>query len=352
MELGLGCMRPSPEIFSKLVDYAMENGIKYFVSCQFYQHGKCEDIVAEALKKYPRDSYMLCGKINFPYKNKPIEEVFNESLNNCKTDYFDYYLIQALDRNSLKFLTQDNIDFLNEMRRQGKIKKLGFSFHDTPDIFELIIQKNNWDCCQLQINYYDWNFGVAKDLYNIAVKYNLPIIVMGGLKGGILADKMPKPIIDSYSKSCPNDSLASLGYRFLKSLPQINIILSGATSISMLENNLQDINNNLLLSENDEKVINRIISLFYKFNAIQCTDCKYCESVCPKNIKLGDFFKLYNKIIFNPNDLESRNQYYKILKDKQHSFLSCIHCKKCESKCPQHLPIQHLISYNLFPMRL
>ena len=249
MELGLGCMRPSPEIFPKLVDYAMEHGVKYFESCQFYQHGKCEDIVAEALKKYPRDSYMLCGKINFPYKNKPIKEVFNESLNNCKTDYFDYYLIQALDRNSLKFLTQDNIDFLNEMRRQGKIKKLGFSFHDTSDIFELIIQKNNWDCCQLQINYYDWNFGVAKDLYNIAVKYNLPIIVMGGLKGGILADKMPKPIIDSYSKSCPNDSLASLGYRFLKSLPQINIILSGATSMSMLENNLQDINNNLLLSE-------------------------------------------------------------------------------------------------------
>lgn len=352
MKLGLGCMRPNPNDFQNLVDYAMENGVNYFEACQFYQNGFCEEIVGKALSKYPRDSYLLCGKINFPYKpHEDIEKTFNDSLNKCQTNYFDYYLIQAVDRQSLPFLNQKNINFLNNMRLEGKIKKLGFSFHDTSGIFEQVIELNDWDCCQLQLNYYDWYLGVAEKLYSIAEKHSLPIIVMGALKGGTLTNGLPEPIKLSYQKLRPDDSFSALGYRFLKNLPNVEIILSGATTVEMLQENIDDINSVKILSETDKKVIKRILEFYSQYNTIACTNCKYCESVCPKKIPIGEFFTRYNTLLTDPQNIDNKINYYKILKSNN-SFLNCAHCRTCETKCPQHLPIQMLFNQKLFPMRL
>ncbi len=137
----------SQEEINQMVDFAIANGINYFESCYFYLNNQCEKVVANSLKRYKREDYILCAKMPVQgiLEQKSPEQIFNEQLNNLQTDYFDIYLLQALDRNCLKILLDTKvIQFLIQKKREGKIKKLGFSFHDTPDIFELIIQKNNW----------------------------------------------------------------------------------------------------------------------------------------------------------------------------------------------------------------
>ena len=249
-KLGIGIMRHDPDNFNKtqqIIDMAMSNGINYFESCYFYLNGKCEQILAKALSKYPRESYYLCGKMSvygtLGINGNTPESIFEKQLKNNNTSYFDYYLIQAVDKRTIEIIKETNlIPFLQNKKEEGIIHNLGFSFHDTPDVLEEFINMGQWDCVQLQLNYYDWYFSTGKQNYEIVQKYNLPIIVMGGLKGGTLGNHMPKAAFN-YTKENP----INYAYKFLNTLSNVKVILSGASEKICLQILLNSLTMNTLL---------------------------------------------------------------------------------------------------------
>lgn len=346
--LGLGYMRygnNSQEYIDNMVDLAFQNGINYFESCYFYLNNQCERIVAKSLEKYNREDYILCAKmpIHGVLEYKTPQEVFLEQQKNLNTDYFDIYLLQALDRNALKILLETKtIQFLVEQKKKGKIKNLGFSFHDTPDFFEKYLKLYDWDCCQLQINYYDWYLGEAKKLYELSEQYNVPVIVMGPTKGGTLINNLPPEALNKLIHS-PVETC----FDFLYNLKNVKVILTGADKIEQLKQNINYINN---ISVSPFDKYKDIINIYKSQNYISCTNCKYCEPHCPVHIPLGTIFKLYNNIIKN-DDKTSLDEYRKIQKSKNSNFY-CLGCGTCEKFCPQHLTIRKILDERIFPLRL
>lgn len=348
--LGLGYMRyhnKTQKEINEMVDFAIRKGINYFESCYFYLDNQCEKIVANSLKKYNREDYILCAKmpVQGVLEQKSPEQIFSEQLSNLQTDYFDVYLLQALDKRCFKILNDTKaIQFLIQKRREGKIKKLGFSFHDTADIFEKYLKLYDWDCCQLQLNYYDWYLGEAKKLYELSEKYGVPVIVMGPTKGGTLIRNLPKE-----AKKYLNCSPIEACFNFLYELKNVKVILTGAEEIHQLEENI-DIINKIEYYYNVPNY-ERIIELYKSCNYLKCSNCKYCEPHCAKTIPLGEIFTLYNNILKDTKDEKSLIQYRKIQKSNHSSFL-CQGCGNCERFCPQHLPIRKILNENIFPLRL
>lgn len=226
-KMGLGMMRfsSSQAQVNNFINEALKLGVTYIESCHFYINYQCEPLIGNALMHHPRDTFELAAKCCYKGEidNYDLENYFNEQLRVLKVDYFDYYLLQAIDRYS--FISETELksnffkfyDFLVEKQKEGKIKYIGFSFHDTPPYLEHLLKTLKWDFCQLQLNYYDWYVGYAKDLYFITEKYNVPIFVMGGLKGGLLGDRNGIP--------------PKYAYNFLNLLPNVKLILNGSPDI-------------------------------------------------------------------------------------------------------------------------
>lgn len=353
--LGLGYMRHENNS-AELVDYAIANGVNYFEACTFYLNGNCESVVRKSLEKYPRERYNICDKLSVlgtNFETLDLEQFFNEQLEKCGVDYFDVYLLQALDRNCFDILAKyPIIEFFNKKREEGKIINFGFSFHDTVDILTQFLEMNNWDCVQIQLNYYDWYLGSAKALYWKLVEVNMPIIVMGPCKGGTLTDKLPLHIQRMYESAFGGQKLFTLAHNFLRNLSGVKVVLTGAHTLDQVQQ-VVDFYNKAPepLKMQDKLSMQAILDEYCKFNTIACTGCGYCQTVCPQQIDIKNLFWYYNNIITNTDRERNAEEYYKILKSP-HSFFECRHCGQCERICPQHLKIQNIFNEKLFPMRL
>ena len=340
----------------ELVDYAISHGVNYFEACTFYLNEQCESVVRKSLEKYPRDSYYICDKLSVlgtDFNTLDLEQFFNEQLQKCGVDYFDVYLLQALDRNCLTILeNNDLIGFFNKKREEGKILNFGFSFHDTVDILDKFLEMNEWDCVQMQLNYYDWYLGSAKPIYQRLVEKKLPIIVMGPCKGGTITDRLPIKIQHDFNAAFPHMKLYEIAHGFLRQLSGVKVVLTGAANITQLQEVVDFYNADFRKFTNqDVAIIQTILKAYCDLNTIQCTGCNYCQKVCPIHIDISKLFWYYNNIITNMNREENAKAYYDLLKGPT-SFFECLHCHKCEGICPQHLPIPHLFNERLFPMRL
>lgn len=360
-KLGMGIMRHdphNPQLTQKIIDTAMSNGVNYFESCYFYLDGQCEKILAYALSKYPRNSYYLCGKMpvhgTLENRNNSPEKIFEEQLKNNNTNYFDYYLIQAVDKRAIQIIKDTNlIEFLNQKRKQGIIKNLGFSFHDLPEVLEEFIKMNHWDLAQLQLNYYDWYLSTGKENYYICKKYNLPIVVMGALKGGTLTQGLPSEALKVLKNANPKLIPSEYAYKFITTLSNVKIILNGSPSLDETMNNIGFFSNtnNFGLYPKELSAMKEAIEIYKNKNFINCTGCGYCLPGCPQKIKIKDIFELYNNILKDKDDKESLVNYVDIWKSKYSSF-SCTECKKCEKKCPQHLNISKILKDRVFQLRM
>lgn len=352
-KIGIGFMRHDINNFEetqKIVDFAMSHNINYFESCYFYLNNQCENIVAKALKKYPRESYKLCAKMPVKGILEEIinpEIIFNQQLKNLNTNYFDIYLLQALDIKCLPILYQSKIiPFLLRKKKEGIIKKIGFSFHGTPDFLDKLLSIKCWDIVQLQLNYYDWYLSTGKENYEICEKYNIPIIVMGPTKGGTLINNLPKESIDILGKE-----YKFYPYKFLYSLPLIKGILTGAENLNQLKENYNFIfSDKNIFTKQDSIKIQKAIKIYKEKNFIQCTECLYCQP-CPKDINIPFLFKSYNSILSNGIKNENFEKYINYTKEKN-VLRECIKCGHCEKMCPQHLPIQKYFYDKIFQMRL
>ena len=347
--LGLGCMRfPIKNIDGKeeidkekaqeIVDYAMESGINYYDTAYMYHDGKSEQFMGEALAKYPRDSYNIVTKLPIWLvdKKEDMQRVFDEQLKNLRVDYFDYYLLHALGRGNFdKCLDFGAYEFLLKMKEQGKIRKLGFSFHDTPEVLQEIVDTYEWDFAQLQINYLDWEMQDAKRQYEILEENGIPCIVMEPVRGGTLASPCEKAN-EIFLNARPDKSIASWAIRYVTSLPNVLVVLSGMSTMEQLKDNVATMTDFEPLTEKDHEVIEQAVEAYRTKDVVPCTACRYCMD-CPVGVDIPEMFKLYNEYAVDAD----KNAYWDAYSKTDESIRAhnCIACGQCVDPCPQHIDI-------------
>ncbi len=352
-KLGFGLMRlpklnESEDIIDReeafrLIDLAFKNGVNYFDTAYFYHGGDSESFAKEALGRYPRESFYLATKLPGSYmrdnKITP-EEIFEGQLKKCGVEYFDFYLLHAVNRDIMTtFEEYKSYEYLTEQKRLGRIKHLGFSYHGDLEFFLELIDKYEWDFVQLQINYYDWDADNAKAYYKALEERNIPCIVMEPVRGGSLhkLNDEARAVFDELGDA----SYASYALRFVNDLPNVMVILSGMSTYEQVEDNLKTFNEEKPLTETEKAAIEKANYLFRKNFAIPCTDCKYCVEHCPAGVSIPDCFSAYNEYNKSRDTDDFRRGYVKIPAEKRAA--ACIQCGACVSHCPQQIKIPDML---------
>lgn len=344
--LGFGCMRfPTladgktidKEMTERMVDLAYASGVNYYDTAYVYQQGESERTIGAILKKYPRDSFYLTSKLpSFMCKNEDdVRRIFNESLENCGVDYFDFYLCHNINGSNVDLYTGENyiLPVLDEMKAAGKIRYLGFSSHGTPEMLQRVVDTRKWDFAQIQLNYLDWTYQDAKQQYEILEKAGLPIIVMEPIRGGRLAGlgEIGKPM-DDYA---PGKTRASWALRWVASHPAVQVVLSGMSAMEHVEDNLATFENFQPTSDEENAILEKVAQDLLSSTLIPCTACHYC-SECPQGLDIPKFLETYSEYLISGTPI-SISALKKLPEDKQPS--ACIGCGNCVARCPQNIDI-------------
>ena len=351
---GFGCMRlpmnneeVDIEHFQKMVDYFMESGFNYFDTAHVYIGGKSELALKECLtQKYPRESYVLTDKLSGScFKvEADLEPMFQEQLDACGVDYFDFYLMHAQNATSFaRFKKEHAYEFAFKKKEEGKIKHVGLSFHDSADVLDQILTEYpNIEVVQIQFNYLDYLDPLVqgKLCYEVCRKHNKPIIVMEPVKGGKLAN-LPddaKNILESLNNGSP----ASYAIRYVAGHEGIFMTLSGMSNMDQMIDNVSYMKDFVKINEKESQAINEVVKILSKLNTIDCTNCRYCVDGCPKKILIPNLFACLNSKILN-DDWDSEYYYNEVYTVNNGKAKDCIECGKCEAMCPQHLEIRRLL---------
>lgn len=351
---GFGCMRfPVDENrdvlhgdVCRMVDEFISAGLNYFDTAHGYLGGKSEIAVRECLtSRYPREAYILTNKLSTPHfsKNEDIRPLFERQLEICGVDYFDFYLMHAQAANNYdKYVQCRAYETAFELKREGKVRHVGISFHDGPEMLDRILTDYpEIEAVQIQFNYLDYNDPSvqSKAVYDVCVKHGKPVIVMEPIKGGSLA-AIPPAALDMIN-GLGGGSPASYALRFAADFENVFMVLSGMGSIDMVRENVSVMRDPKPLSEREKETLEKVKREILSKAQIACTACAYCTEVCPKGIKIPTVFACFNeKAVFNN---WGAGYYYSIHTKDGGKASECIKCGKCESACPQHLPIRKLL---------
>ena len=349
--LGLGNMRlplveannPQSKIdwakAHEIIDYALENGINYFDTAHVYNNGESEQCLGAALKKHDRSKFYVATKYNIN-ANSDYKAVFEQQLERLQLDYIDFYLIHCLmDNNIDKYLESGCIDYFNELKKQGKIKYFGFSSHASPETLQRFTKANSWDFAQLQINYFDWNYSKTKQEYQILKDCNIPIMVMEPVRGGKLAtlNKESEELLKSVH---PDWSMASWALRFVRTLSQTQVILSGMSDMNQIVDNIKTFSDEHTLNDSEMAALTKSCQLFHKSLIVGCTGCRYCCDNCPVSINIPEFMQVYNTY----KTIGKRQANQMIEKIETQSYpTDCLSCGSCEAHCPQNIEIPKIM---------
>ncbi|MGO5166051.1 MULTISPECIES: aldo/keto reductase [unclassified Candidatus Paralachnospira] len=357
-KLGFGLMRlPSldpndrgaidiPQV-CQMVDLFLERGFTYFDTAWMYCAFKSENAVKTALvDRHPRDSFTLADKLHasFIKTKEDRDAVFNEQRRKTGVEYFDYYLLHDCGSDFYKVYNElDCFTWLKEKKEQGLVKKMGFSFHDTPELLDEILTLHpEMEFVQLQLNYLDWDSAGVQShkCYDVAKKHGKPVFVMEPVKGGTLA-QVPDTVEDLFRAYDPDASIPSWAIRFAASLENVEIVLSGMSNVAQVDDNTSYMMDLKPLNEEEYRLIDKAVAALNANIAIPCTGCSYCTDGCPMNIPIPKYFSLYNA---DKQEIKSKwwtpqGSYYNRLTTIFGKASDCIACGQCESICPQHLPI-------------
>lgn len=325
----------------ELVDLAYKNGVNYFDTAYMYHAGKSEKFIGSALKKYPRDSYYLADKMPIwmcPTK-KDMERIFTKQLERCVVDYFDFYLLHALDGgNWNKCLKFGAVEFIEKKRAEGKVKNFGFSFHGSIDDLKTIVAAHKWDFAQIQMNYLDWKNQRADEQYQILTDAGIPVIVMEPVRGGKLANP-PENVKALFDNADPDRSYASWAMRFVASHDNVLTILSGMNAPEQMLDNINTLTDFEPMTEVELNICKNAAALLNKSDVIPCTGCDYCAD-CPKGVKISSVFAIYNDYKNGEATGDECAQRYAALDGKASD---CVACGKCKTHCPQSIDIPDLM---------
>lgn len=351
-KLGLGAMRlPQREPENgktidtaktqEMIDACMAQGVNYYDTAYIYHNGKSETVLGQALSKYPREHYYLADKFNFQ-ANPDYKSQFQSQLERLQKEYIDFYMLHGVSEfNAADYEKCGCIPYFQEQKRLGKIKYLGFSFHGTIDCLQKMVEKGCWDFVQIQLNYYDWYQGAAKKEYELLREYNLPIMVMEPVHGGMLAN-LPKECLELLPKG--DVSPATWALRFVSALPGVAVVLSGMSDIEQVKENIDTMSSVSFLTEDELSRLEKISALLRKKIAVPCTACRYCCDDCPQGLDIPMLLSVYNDYrdeaaaSGDKTTAAWRLARLKALpEDKRPS--ACVGCGECNSHCPQTLDV-------------
>ncbi len=336
------------EQFKTMVDLFLKRGFTYFDTAYPYHDGESEIAVREALvRRYPRDSFVLADKMPL-YLIRSEEDyprIFNEQLQKCGVEYFDYYLLHNIGKDKYGIVQKtDGFGFIRKLKEEGKAKQIGFSFHDDAETLEQILTDHpEVDFVQLQINYLDWDGAVAQSgkCYEVAKRHGKMITVMEPVKGGTLAN-LPQEATRLFEAFYQKEkgiipSAASLAIRYVASLSQVQVVLSGMSEMSQLDDNTSYMEALEPLTDGERELVDKITAILKQTIRVACTGCRYCMEVCPMNINIPGYFGLLNLYAVTK---KKTNMYYERYSLNHGKASECLHCGLCEGNCPQHLSIR------------
>ena len=345
--LGFGAMRLKTnedgeideELGFKLFDKAYKSGVNYFDTAYPYTDKKNETFVGKALKRYPRESFYLATKLSLGmFKTK--EEALNSldyQLKCLQTTYVDNYLLHAMNKNYLQKVKEwDLLTVLEGYKKEGKIRNIGFSFHDDYDTFMEMIDMYKWDFCQIQLNYMDTEIQQGLKGYYELRKRNIPVVIMEPCKGGKLANFNPS-VSKYFTEYDPNKSIASWAFRYVGSLDGVKVILSGMNSMDQLDDNLKTFGKFEPLNDEEQALVKKVSEELRKITKVGCTGCRYCMP-CPKGVDIPGTFNIYNTYAMYL-DKGGANWTYSFQKKNNSIASNCVKCRACVAKCPQGIDI-------------
>lgn len=333
------------EALKEMVDTFMEQGFTYFDTAWMYCAFKSENAVKEALTdRYPRDRYTLTTKLHASYlkTKEDRDRIFEEQRQKTGVDYFDYYLIHAIDQELYSIYNEmDCFNWLIEKKKQGLVKHIGFSYHDSAEFLDQVLTEHpEMEFVQLQMNYLDWESAEvqSRKCYEVAIKHGKPVIVMEPVKGGTLAD-VPAEVRESFAAYHPDLSVPSWAIRFVASLDNVAMVLSGMSNMEQLMDNISYMKEFVPMNAEETELVHRAAEMIKDSIAIPCTGCSYCTEGCPMQIAIPDLFRVYNKSKRGEiTDVEA-NEEYRQLTESGGKARECLACGQCQVACPQHLEI-------------
>lgn len=328
------------ETTKKMVDMFLQRGFRYFDTAYTYLNGKSENCLREVLvDRYPRETFMIATKLpcGILKKGRSPESVFEEQLQRCGVDYFDVYLLHGLDAEDAEYAEKQGcFDFLQELRQSGKVKYIGFSFHDKAEELDKILTRHpEVDVVQIQLNYLDWDNPIIQSgaCYDVCRKHRKPIIVMEPVKGGTLAS-IPSEAAGLFNGEAP----AHRAIRFAASQNGVSLVLSGMSTVSQVEENTSFMSCFEPLTREETVVLTEAAEIIRSSVAIPCTACAYCEETCPMGVPIPKYFALYNERARDGWQVDTESRYESIAVSLPRAK-ACIECGNCEKRCPQKLPV-------------
>ncbi len=356
--LGLGGMR-LPVIDGKdaqidepatreMVAYAMEHGVNYYDTAWGYHSGNSELVLGRTLARYPREKFYLATKFpGYDLGNMDkVEEIFEAQLKKCQVDYFDFYLFHNVcEMNIDQYLDpRYGIDsYLQKQKANGRIRHLGFSAHGSVPVMRRFLEAygDHMEFCQLQINYLDWTFQDAKAKVELLKAYNIPVWVMEPVRGGRLA-RLGESHTARLTALRPDEKILAWAFRFLQTIPQVTMILSGMSNMDQLQENIRTFETDRPLTEAEMTALLEVADEMLGRKTLPCTACRYCTDHCPQGLDIPELVKLYNEHNFSDGGFIAPMALMTYPEEKKPS--ACVGCRSCEAVCPQQIRISEMMS--------
>lgn len=346
--LGFGCMRfPTNADGSidevktfEMIDLAYQAGVNYYDTAYPYHGGQSEIVTGKALDRYPRDSYYLATKLPmWAVKTlDDVERIFQEQLEKLNKDYVDFYLMHALNKERWELIKELHIlEYCEKLRSEGKIRYLGFSFHDNYEAFEEILTSYKWDFCQIQLNYMDKDTQATLRGVELAEKLGVPMVIMEPVKGGSLAN-LPEDITGIFKAARPDASVSSWALRYVGSFSNVKVILSGMSEMEQVQDNLKTFGNFEPLSDKEQEIVETVANTLHSRVQNGCTGCAYCMP-CPAGVNIPGCFQVWNEYHVYEDSKDAKHRWTNEIQESAHAG-NCIKCGKCEQVCPQKLSIR------------
>ncbi|MBQ8188365.1 MAG: aldo/keto reductase [Lachnospiraceae bacterium] len=356
--LGLGAMRLpvidgddakiDEEKTAEMVAYAMEQGINYYDTAWGYHMGNSETVMGKVLNRYPRDSYYIATKFpGYDISNMTkVEEIFEKQLQKTGMEYFDFYLFHNVCEMNIDYYLDEKygiFEYLMKQKENGRIKHLGFSVHGGYDVTQRFLEKYGqyMEFCQIQLNYLDWSFQKAKEKVEQVASYGIPVWVMEPLRGGKLAT-----LEGEYEQRLkvlrPEETVPAWAFRFLQTIPNVTMVLSGMSNMEQLQQNVQTYTEDKPLNDKEMEALLDIADDMVKKIVLPCTACRYCTTKCPKGLDIPMLLEMYNEDCFTGGGFLAPMKISSMPEEKRPS--ACVGCRSCEAVCPQQIKISEAMA--------
>lgn len=332
----------------KMVAYAMEKGINYYDTAWGYHGGQSELVMGKLLNKYPRESYYLATKFpGYDLSNMDkVETIFEKQLEKCGVSYFDFYLFHNVCEMNIDAYLDEKygiFEYLMKQKENGRIRHLGFSAHGSCEVMKRFLDAygEHMEFCQIQMNYLDWTFQNAKGKVELLREHHIPVWVMEPVRGGKLA-ALPEEYAAKLKALRPEEGIPAWAFRFLQSMEDVVVTLSGMSSFEQMEENIHTYEENKPLNTEEMDCLLGIANEMLGKKTLPCTACRYCISHCPQGLDIPGLLALYNEHCFTDGGFIAPMALSAIEKEKQPS--ACVGCRSCEAVCPQQIKISEAMT--------